>query len=92
MIPTRVRPLYLFLTDLCLLRVVVPLHLVISFLPLIAVLVDLSFLLVLSFALVRAWLAFASVALARPSTRFVVLQVFRFLSTVSGRATVNSTP
>ena len=69
------------------------------FLPFLAVMVVLSFVLALAFAitglafaLVRAVLAFGFVVRARPSARLVVLQVFGFLSTISRHVTVSSTP
>ena len=44
------------------------------------------------FAFALARLAFGFVVRARPSTRWVVLHVFSFLSTFSRRVAVNSTP
>ena len=55
-IPTRVRPLCVFLTGLCFLFVFVLLRFVKSFLPFLAVLFALSFALVLAFALTRFYL------------------------------------
>ena len=79
--PTRVRPLCVILTGLCVLSVVVLLHIVKAFLPFLAE--PLSFVFVLAFALARLALAlafvlfaFAFVVCARPFCKYTVF--FRY--------------